>query len=81
MKSSSIGQKQDLIDYLNLGNKVKYLYFWGHQPSKNGLVGKSCFSQWYEASFKLDDIEYQTAEHFMMAEKARLFNYLMIKKF
>ncbi|MEM7595263.1 MAG: NADAR family protein [Cyanobacteria bacterium P01_A01_bin.83] len=74
MEISSIISKKDLIDYLNLGNQVKYLYFWGHQQSKNNLVGKSSLSQWYEATFKLDNIEYKTAEHYMMAEKARLFN-------
>ncbi|MEL6496353.1 MAG: NADAR family protein [Cyanobacteria bacterium J06623_7] len=64
---------QDLTQYLAEGNRVKYLYFWGHQ-NKNGSIGKSCFSQWYEAAFELDKIEYLTAEHYMMAEKARLFN-------
>ncbi|WP_205859101.1 NADAR family protein [Pleionea sediminis] len=63
---------QSLVDYVNRGNKVKYLYFWGHQ--KNGAkVSGSCFSQWYESSFMDDNYTYQTAEHFMMAEKAKLF--------
>ena len=66
--------RQQLINHLNLGNRVKYLYFWGHQKNKDGSTGKSCFSQWYEASFRLDDIKYPTTEHYMMAEKARLFN-------
>ena len=65
--------KQDLIDRINHGEKVKYLFFWGHQPNPDGSIGKSCFSQWYEASFELDGVEYRTAEHYMMAEKARLF--------
>ncbi|KAF0758401.1 hypothetical protein AaE_003952 [Aphanomyces astaci] len=30
--------------------------------------------QWFEAPFSIDDISYPTAEHFMMAEKARLFH-------
>lgn len=30
-------------------------------------------SQWFSASFKIDDTTYATAEHYMMAEKARLF--------
>jgi len=37
-------------------------------------VGKECFSQWCEAGFTIDDIYYPSAEHYMMAEKARLFN-------
>jgi hypothetical protein len=32
-----------------------------------------CLSQWYPAPFDVDGQQYPTAEHFMMAEKARLF--------
>ena len=52
---------------------IPFLFFWGHQPSKDGSLTKSCFSQWWVAPFKVNDITYQTAEHWMMAEKARLF--------
>jgi ribA/ribD-fused uncharacterized protein len=56
---------------------AKYLFFWGHQPTRDGrrndLVAKTCFSQWFEAGFDIDNIYYPTAEHYMMAEKARLF--------
>jgi len=62
-----------LIAHLAEGNAVKYVFFWGHTPSKDGLVDKSCFSQWYEADFNLEGVHYRTAEHYMMAEKARLF--------
>ncbi len=70
---NQIKTKLDLINYINEGNKAKYLFFWGHQPNKDGSIGKSCFSQWYEASFQIDGVNYLTAEHYMMAEKARLF--------
>ncbi len=49
------------------------LFFWGHQPKKNGTIGKSCLSQWYPAPFTVDDTTYHTAEHYMMAQKAKLF--------
>ncbi|WP_157603290.1 NADAR family protein [Spirosoma telluris] len=52
---------------------LKYLFFWGHQPRKDGRISKSCFSQWYHSPFTLDGQLYPTAEHYMMAEKARLF--------
>lgn len=55
------------------GERPKYLFFWGHQPEADGRIGKSCFSQWFDSPFTLDAIDYPTAEHFMMAEKARLF--------
>jgi ribA/ribD-fused uncharacterized protein len=54
------------------GETLKYLYFWGHQPTP-GVVGASCFSQWYEAAFVVDGQSFATAEHYMMAEKAVLF--------
>ena len=64
---------EQLGDYLKRGGRVKYLFFWGHQPERDGSVGKSCFSQWFAAPFEVDGIRYPTAEHYMMAEKARLF--------
>lgn len=54
-------------------SKVKFLHFWGHQPARNGQITQSCLSQWWLSSFKIDDVIYSTAEHWMMAEKARLF--------
>lgn len=55
------------------GEAFSYLCFWGHRPRRDGAPSNACFSQWYEASFELDGIRYPTAEHYMMAEKARLF--------
>jgi len=63
---------EQLKDHVNSGNKVKYVFFWGHQ-NKGTDVSKSCFSQWYESSFNDDGVKFLTAEHFMMAEKAKLF--------
>ncbi|EAD0597867.1 NADAR family protein [Listeria monocytogenes] len=56
------------------GEKLKYIFFWGHQPAEDGKTSKSCFSQWWICSFKVDGVEYNCAEQFMMAEKAKLFN-------
>lgn len=55
------------------GFRPKYIFFWGHQPLPSGEIGKSCFSQWWAAPFELDGVQYPSAEHYMMAEKARLF--------
>ncbi len=49
----------------------KFLFFWGHTPGK--VTNKSCLSQWYDRGFKVDDIFYKTAEHYMMYRKAELF--------
>jgi len=63
---------EDLRNRFNAGDKLKCVFFWGHQPGKNGITA-SCFSQWYAAPFVVDGLRYPTAEHFMMAEKAALF--------
>ena len=63
--------KKELIKEFNKGKKQKWLFFWGHQKGKT--ITASCLSQWYGSSFKKDGITYPTAEHWMMAEKARLF--------
>jgi len=62
----------------NTGKPVKYLFFWGHRPSRSGEITKSCFSQWWEVEFTIDAVVYKSAEQYMMAEKARLFNDLEI---
>lgn len=65
--------RQQLIDYLSQGHRVQYLYFWGH-TQKAEAIDKSCLSQWFPACFTLENLLYPTAEHYMMAAKARLFN-------
>jgi len=55
------------------GAAPKFLFFWGHHPLPGGEVGKPCLSQWADSPFTVDGQAYATAEHFMMAEKARLF--------
>lgn len=58
----------------NITTESKFLFFWGHQPSKDGIITKACFSQWWVSPFVVDGITYKTAEHWMMAKKAELFN-------
>ena len=55
------------------GQRVKYLHFWGHRPQRDGSVGAGCLSQWWPAPFSVDGVTYATAEHWMMAGKARMF--------
>ncbi len=55
------------------GEAADLLLFWGHKPTRTGVIGSGCLSQWWPAPFTLDGIGYPTAEHWMMAEKARLF--------
>jgi len=53
--------------------KTRFLFFWGHKTRKDGVITETCLSQWYPARFRVDRQTYLTAEHWMMAEKARLF--------
>ncbi|MFE0249823.1 NADAR family protein [Streptomyces sp. NPDC059010] len=62
-----------LVKEIRAGARVKYLHFWGHRPLPDGRVGASCLSQWWPSPFTVDGVEYATAEHWMMAGKARLF--------
>ena len=64
---------QWLLEKVEKGEKVKYLFFWGHTPSNDGTVTKSCFSQWWGSAFEVGGVRYATAEHWMMAKKAELF--------
>lgn len=64
----------DLQARVASGQRFDYLPFWGHRQRADGVVTASCFSQWYPARFEIDGVAYPTAEHFMMAEKARLFD-------
>ena len=56
------------------GVALKFSYFWGHTNKLNEEVGKFCFSQWFESPFTVDNKTYKTAEHWMMSQKALLFN-------
>ncbi len=63
----------DLVARTRRGEKVKYLRFWGHRPLPDGRIGASCLSQWWPSPFTVDGVMYASAEHWMMAGKARLF--------
>ena len=68
--------KQELLK----GREFKYLFFWGHTQKDNNIIDKSCLSQWFHSRFEIDNICYPTAEHYMMAEKARLFDLSMLEQ-
>jgi ribA/ribD-fused uncharacterized protein len=52
---------------------LNFLFFWGHQPSKDGKITSACLSQWWPSPFEVEGVIYPTAEHWMMSQKARLF--------
>lgn len=69
---------QGLLNKVEKKGNIKYLFFWGHAPSKDGSVTKSCFSQWWQSAFTVDGVKYATAEHWMMAKKAELFGQIVM---
>ncbi|MBH0779244.1 NADAR family protein [Nocardia bovistercoris] len=70
MDASSV---EELVALLDAGASVKYLYFWGHRPQRDGSVGQGCLSQWWPVEFTADGNTFATAEHYMMWRKAMLF--------
>ena len=56
----------------NEGQRLKFVFFWRHY-GQGSKLGPHCFSQWYSSPFQVGAVTYATAEHYMMAEKARLF--------
>jgi ribA/ribD-fused uncharacterized protein len=61
-----------VLELIDSGKTPEYMFFWGHRAKPN-TVTKACFSQWWPSNFTVDDATYLTAEHWMMAHKAKLF--------
>ncbi|PYC74950.1 DUF1768 domain-containing protein [Micromonospora arborensis] len=70
MSTSSVAE---LIGEMRSVARVKFLFFWGHQPQRDGGIGAGCLSQWWPAPFTIDGLRFATAEHYMMWRKATLF--------
>lgn len=61
-----------LIADIKNGFIPDFVFFWKPEPKVEGEVDPSCLCQWWLSPFELEGVVYQTAEHYMMAEKARL---------
>ncbi|MFI8221138.1 NADAR family protein [Streptomyces sp. NPDC085932] len=71
--TGAVDSREALIRAVRAGAGIRYLHFWGHRPRPDGRIGPSCLSQWWPSPFTVDGVQYATAEHWMMAGKARLF--------
>ncbi|MGW6273482.1 NADAR family protein [Streptomyces sp. NPDC055060] len=71
---TKIDSVNTLVASVRAGERVKFLHFWGHRPRQDGTLGSSCLSQWWPSPFTVGGVAYGTAEHWMMAAKARLFS-------
>lgn len=71
--NASIHDTDSLLQALAAGRRAAFLYFWGHTGAP-GVTGKNCLSQWHPSPFTVDGTCYATAEHYMMVQKALLFD-------
>ncbi len=62
LEAKDVRTNVELLRHLEMGGDPEYHFFW-----------EGPFSQWHPSPFYIDGIRYPTAEHWMMAEKARLF--------
>ena len=65
--------RQSLVAAMAQGQRFQFRPFYGHTPRADGALSDAVFSQWYASPFTHEGVRYATAEHFMMAAKARLF--------
>ncbi len=65
-------EKKYIITLYESKKPLKFIFFWGHSEH-SGNITKACLSQWYPCEFIKDDVVYSTAEQYMMAQKALLF--------
>ncbi|GAA2826114.1 NADAR family protein [Kitasatospora sp. CM 4170] len=65
--------RAELVAAVAAGAEPKWLLFWGHRPQRDGSIGPGSLSQWWPCAFTVDGVEYASAEHWMMAGKARMF--------
>ncbi len=65
--------REQLVAAIEGGETFEFLCFWGHKQKSPGTIDASCLSQWFPRAFELEGTRHATAEHFMMAGKARLF--------
>lgn len=72
--------RESIQNRFNNGERLKFVFFWRNTPSADGSVDKACFSQWWDCKFTVDGVEYNTAEQYMMAQKAVLFGDEEIRK-
>ncbi len=65
------------------GARPRFVMFWrpiAPPPSGGGRIGPGCMSQWWPSVFTVGGARYGTAEHYMMAEKARIFSDLAARQ-
>ncbi|MFJ3215174.1 NADAR family protein [Kitasatospora sp. NPDC086801] len=70
---ADVRSRDELAALVAAGARPKWLMFWGHTERKGGGTRQECLSQWWPGDFTVDGVAYASAEHWMMAGKARMF--------
>ncbi len=70
---ASARSRAELARVIAAGGTPAWVMFWSHRPEPDGRIGAGCLSQWWPCRFLVDGTECASAEHWMMAGKARLF--------
>lgn len=65
--------RQAIVDAYAAGTMPELFMFWGHHPSKDGRITRSCFSQWWQSDFLYGGRPFFCMEQCMMLGKAKLF--------
>lgn len=68
-----MASRDALIRRSTAGSPLSMLFFWKPEPAAEP-PGAECLSQWYPSGFVHDETRYLTAEHWMMHQKALLFD-------
>ena len=74
-----VNSVEELIRTGRSFSREDFVFFWRH-TSPAHTVTHTCLSQWYPASFEVAGQEYSSAEQFMMAEKARIFGDMEVRR-
>ncbi len=65
--------RPSLVRALDEGRTFAFRLFFGHALRVERGLDDAVFSQWFDAPFDVEGVRYATAEHWMMAGKARVF--------
>ncbi|MCQ2816603.1 MAG: NADAR family protein [archaeon] len=61
------------VDWAKNQTGKEYVLFYGYHEKGQG-VSKACLSQWYQCSFKVDNVNFTSSLQFLMYQKASYFN-------
>ncbi|MFD5463618.1 NADAR family protein [Kitasatospora sp. NPDC127059] len=70
---ADVRDREELAALMAAGRRPKWVMFWGHTAREGGGARHECLSQWWPGRFTVDGVAYASAEHWMMAGKARMF--------